>query len=212
MISKTLSLSCNNCGAPLEVPEGTHFLTCTYCSSKLRVECSGTAYYTTILERIEANTRCAAEDLAIVRLQNDLSRLDQEWMMFRERHLIRSESGQLSEPIDPAPSSPLVTAIAAAVILIPGLLFVGLAVVCDAVDSPVVPMVLLGVLTMVFVLCFGHLFDKSAHKRARFFHAYKRRYESIRRSLVNRLAEKRSAGSKPEANRRPDHSKKHASP
>ena len=41
MAGKLLNLSCNHCGAPLQVPEETKYLTCTYCSSRLQVEHSG---------------------------------------------------------------------------------------------------------------------------------------------------------------------------
>ena len=32
---RLVSLNCNQCGAPLEVPEKVQFLTCGYCSARL---------------------------------------------------------------------------------------------------------------------------------------------------------------------------------
>ncbi len=54
---RLLSLTCNHCGAPLEVPAKTRFLTCNYCSSRLEVHRSGSAVHTEVLEAIEERTK-----------------------------------------------------------------------------------------------------------------------------------------------------------
>jgi hypothetical protein len=55
-VVELLSLSCNKCGAPLEVPAGTNFLTCSYCKSRLAIHTSGSAFYTEVLEQIDQKT------------------------------------------------------------------------------------------------------------------------------------------------------------
>jgi len=72
---KTLTLTCNQCGEPLEVPEGTRFLTCTACSSQLEVHRSGSTAYTEVLEATET-----------AKLELELEKLDREWMEEKERH------------------------------------------------------------------------------------------------------------------------------
>ena len=46
-----ISVSCNHCGAPLEVPPGANYVTCAHCGSRLAVKRTGSAVYTELLER-----------------------------------------------------------------------------------------------------------------------------------------------------------------
>ena len=93
-----LSLACGHCGAPLEVPDGTRFVTCGYCSSKLEVHRSGGAIYTEVLEALQKRTEEIAGDVEILKLQNELERIDREWQSTRESCMIRGKDGGLSEP------------------------------------------------------------------------------------------------------------------
>ena len=70
-----LKLTCNQCGASLEVPEETRFLTCTACSSQLEVHRSGSTAYTEVLEAVEP-----------VRVELELEKLDREWMEEIEKY------------------------------------------------------------------------------------------------------------------------------
>ena len=69
-----ISLTCNQCGESLEVPEETRFLTCTACSSQLEVHRSGTTAYTEVLEATET-----------AKLELELEKLKAEWMKEEER-------------------------------------------------------------------------------------------------------------------------------
>jgi DNA-directed RNA polymerase subunit RPC12/RpoP len=97
-IMELVSLACGHCGAPLEVPDGTRFVTCGYCSSKLEVHRSGGAIYTEVLEALQKRTEEIADDVEILKLQNELERIDREWQSDRERCMIRGKDGSLSEP------------------------------------------------------------------------------------------------------------------
>ena len=88
---KLLSLSCNHCGAQLDVPEKTNYVTCTFCGTKLKVERSGGAAYTEALEQL-------AEDVGALKRQVEVDRLDREWQMRREELMVRSERGHVSVP------------------------------------------------------------------------------------------------------------------
>ena len=70
-----LKLTCNQCGAYLEVPEETRFLTCTDCSSQLEVHRSASTAYTEVLE---AN--------ATAKRELELEKLDREWVEEIEKH------------------------------------------------------------------------------------------------------------------------------
>lgn len=95
---KTINLTCNHCGAPLDVPETTNFVTCRFCSTRLAIEHSASAAYTRVLEEIENRTSELSEDLGTIKLQNELERLDREWQTERERLSIRGKNGQILEP------------------------------------------------------------------------------------------------------------------
>jgi DNA-directed RNA polymerase subunit RPC12/RpoP len=125
-MAETISVACNHCGAPLEVAAGTRFVTCNYCSSRLEVHGSDSATYTATLDAIEGHTAQMAEDLGVIRLQNEVEQLDRQWAIDREPLLVRDKSGNTSEPGQ--------TAAAAGPVV--GCLFVGFfAVVCIAMGT-----------------------------------------------------------------------------
>jgi hypothetical protein len=93
-----ISVCCNKCGAPLEVPDKTKFLTCSHCGSKLEVQNSGGAYFTSVLEQIGRRTEKMSDDLETIKHQNDLERIDREWQMKREGLMVRGKDGSESVP------------------------------------------------------------------------------------------------------------------
>ena len=93
-----LSLTCNNCGAPINVPEDANFVTCSHCGSRLEIKHTDTASYTKVLERIDDRTEHMSEDLQAIKLQNELEQVDREWQMERERYLVRNKNGSTSTP------------------------------------------------------------------------------------------------------------------
>jgi hypothetical protein len=97
-IMELVSLACGHCGAPLEVPDGTRYVTCGFCSSKLEVHRSGGAIYTQVLEALQKRTEEIAGDVEILKLQNELERIDREWQTARESCMIRGKHGGMSEP------------------------------------------------------------------------------------------------------------------
>jgi hypothetical protein len=92
------SLDCNNCGAPIEVPEGVQFMRCGHCGSRLKVHRDASAHYTEVLERIEKTTRQLEDEVRTLRLQNEIRDLDEAWRVRRESLLVRNKDGSLSRP------------------------------------------------------------------------------------------------------------------
>jgi len=80
-MANVISVNCNNCGASLEVDEATRFVTCAHCGSKLEIRRGSGSVFTQTLERIEHATASASKDLEIIRLEQELERLDREWQM-----------------------------------------------------------------------------------------------------------------------------------
>ena len=92
------SVTCNHCGGPLDVPPGTRFVTCAHCGSRLEIHRTGNALYTEVLDAIDQRTREIADDVDVIRRQNEIERLDREWQMRREELLVHGKRGSTSAP------------------------------------------------------------------------------------------------------------------
>ena len=95
-----ISVRCNHCGAPLQIPGDARFVTCGYCKSELTVQRTEGAITTQVLEAISQKTDRMADDLGVIRIQGQIEILEREWQMKRETMLIRNRRGQLVEPRD----------------------------------------------------------------------------------------------------------------
>lgn len=76
---QVLNLVCNKCGASLHVKPGTQYVTCGYCGSQLQIHEDGGSLYTEVLNRIESKATHIEKGVEIIRLQNELERLDREY-------------------------------------------------------------------------------------------------------------------------------------
>ena len=85
-ISLNLCASFNKCVAGVELPPGLRFVTCQFCGSRLEVRFSGGVAFTEVLDPGDDGARKIAADLRLIKLQNELSRLDQEWSLEREHY------------------------------------------------------------------------------------------------------------------------------
>lgn len=168
---KLLELNCNHCGAPLEVPVKTRFLTCNFCSSKLAVQRSESAAYTEVLEVLEARTEDIARDVEVLKLEQRLARLDRDWEHNRKRYLVRDKHGVARIPTEGG------TIFAAGLMLV-FLVFFGL--VASSINGLfILPAVLMG--GLLFVLLNVQL------RKARDFKKAKTRYQRRRRELTKEL-------------------------
>ncbi len=90
----TESVTCNHCGAPLDVPGSTKYLTCNHCGSRLLLKRTSSASYTEVLDNIARETDSLKKEVRHLRVQNELERLDREWGMERERFRVRTRDGR----------------------------------------------------------------------------------------------------------------------
>jgi DNA-directed RNA polymerase subunit RPC12/RpoP len=95
------SVSCNNCGAPLEVGPGTNYVTCGHCGSRLAVKRTGSSLYTELLEKIDQKTDAMARQVAELRHHAELERIDREWEQERQGFLTSDKHGNKHEPATP---------------------------------------------------------------------------------------------------------------
>ena len=91
-------LVCNSCGAPLEVPPSANFVTCSHCSSHLRIHRSGSATFTEQLADLAEKTQELSERIDDLAAGSELAAIDREWQMERESLLIRDKHGNNHVP------------------------------------------------------------------------------------------------------------------
>ncbi|CAA9389144.1 MAG: hypothetical protein AVDCRST_MAG64-1093 [uncultured Phycisphaerae bacterium] len=120
--AKALAVTCNQCGAALDLPAATRFVTCTYCGTRLEVRRAGGAAYTEILESIHERTEQIAGDVEHLRRQNELEQVDREWMMRRESLMVSTKHGGRHVP---SGGAGLIVAALAAVF---GVVWIGIAI------------------------------------------------------------------------------------
>ncbi len=95
---RIVNVNCNHCGASLDIDEQTRFVTCSYCHSRLAVQHTGSATFTSVLDKIEQNTGQIADNLKVIELQNDLSQLDREWQNSRDELMVTGRRGSQNAP------------------------------------------------------------------------------------------------------------------
>lgn len=171
------SVSCNHCGAPLDVSPKTRYATCAFCGSRLEIHRSGNAVYSEVLEQVAARTEQIADDVETIKLQNELERLDREWAMGREHYMIRGKNGEYNVPSSGG-------SIAGAVIAgLFGIFWITMAI---STGAP------------WFFPCFGIFFILFAifaavfgSRKAGAYQSAQREYESRRRELLRQIQQNR---------------------
>jgi LSD1 subclass zinc finger protein len=89
---KLESVACNNCGAPLDVPEGANYVTCTHCNARLAVRRTEGARFTEVLDDLR-------EQVAKLTRQNELEALDRQWDRDRMQFMITDKHGRSHLPV-----------------------------------------------------------------------------------------------------------------
>jgi hypothetical protein len=95
---KITKVCCQGCGASLDVDESIRYVTCNHCGSRLEVVHDPSITHTRVLEEIQRTTDHLAEEVKMLKLQNEVAQLDREWSNYRESMLSRSKDGNVSEP------------------------------------------------------------------------------------------------------------------
>lgn len=85
------SITCNSCGAPLEVPEGANYVTCTHCDSRLAVHRTESTRFTEVIDDLR-------EQVAKLTHQNEVESLDRAWEVERQSFLWTDKRGHTHVP------------------------------------------------------------------------------------------------------------------
>ena len=80
-----ITVSCNQCSAPLEVSTSSRFVTCSFCQSRLEIHRSESAAFTSVLDELKQQADTIERDVFVIRKQNELAQLDREWEAAKER-------------------------------------------------------------------------------------------------------------------------------
>lgn len=160
---KIISLNCNHCGAPLDVPAKAKYVTCGFCDSRLQVQHTGNTYSTTVIEQLVEQANQIQEDVEFLKRQAAIAELDERWKRQRSKFTVRDNNGRESIP----------TAMGAA------LQAIGATVICGFLGVSI-----LGPIAIVIwlLLCLVLLFH--AKKAADYRDAH-RRYQQQRRQLAS---------------------------
>lgn len=173
---RLIALTCNHCGAPLEVPKAANFVTCTYCETRLKVHTEGGAAFTETIGSIDQRTRDIAEDVEAIRAHQQLEQLDREWLMDRQRFQVRGEDGELSVP------SMGVAMIGSIAVSIFGVFWIIMAINMGAPFF----FPLFGVFFIVFALAGGISMTSKAKAFGQRQHEYQRHRNELQRRLRGR--------------------------
>ena len=92
------TVSCNKCGAALQIAGTARFVTCRYCGAQLEVKRTESTISTEVLDRIDQRTADMAEDLDAIRRETQLERLDREWALRRDSLMSRDKYGRTRTP------------------------------------------------------------------------------------------------------------------
>jgi len=124
------TLTCNSCGAPLQVPESANFVTCNHCSTQLAIRRSETATFTEQLDRLAEQTEHLSAKVDRLTVQNELAELDRAWDKERDTFMQTSKDGKRSLP---SRGKAVFAGIAASVF---GVVWIGIASRMNSVGGP----------------------------------------------------------------------------
>ena len=86
---------CIHCGATLRVAQDAAHICCQYCKAELIVVREGGEITTQMLGEMNENL---GQKLDVLRVQNELERLDREWTLQRESYMVSNQDGVRSIP------------------------------------------------------------------------------------------------------------------
>lgn len=164
-------IACGSCGAALDVPDGVQFVTCRHCGSSLKVAQTADVVFTEVLETLKEQSARIADNTDVIRLQNEITLLDQEWEQRSAELMIHGKHGRISVPDK---TSAMIGGVAAVV-------FGALWAVIAGSMSPV------GAVMGIIFIGIGLLASYAAYEKATNYESLKALHDQKRRSLLARL-------------------------
>ena len=95
---KTISIPCNNCGAPLRLDGYTKILDCIYCGSSLKILDTLSSDYVDQLKLKGKEAVQIARKIQGLQAQSELYELENKWEKDKDPLMIKLDNGQSEEP------------------------------------------------------------------------------------------------------------------
>lgn len=92
------TLSCNSCGAPLQVPESTNYVKCNHCSAELAVRRTQDVTFTEQVDKLVEHTEQLSDRIDELTMLNEMAALDRRWDMEREEFMVQDKHGRRRLP------------------------------------------------------------------------------------------------------------------
>lgn len=176
------TLSCNSCGAPLQVPQSANYLKCNHCGQQLVVRRSESATFTEAIDRLTETTDSLSEQVEELSRQNRLAALDRHWEQDKESFMVSGKDGHRHLPNE---SGSLIGGI---VIGVFGCIWTVMAIAllsgAPAVGAFSVAKFLFPAFGVLFVV-FGVSASMRSYDKAAKYRAARLRYEDKRRQLLS---------------------------
>ncbi|MDB6080519.1 MAG: hypothetical protein JWO82_4266 [Akkermansiaceae bacterium] len=134
---KTTRVSCQGCGASLEVHDLARYSTCAYCATQLEVVHETGAMQAQALDILERHNRRLSAELSEYRLREELSLLDKAWKALRQSWLEPDGRGGYYDPA-------LTTAVFSCLLILGGIVLFALTIQSMAPIAIAGPLMVLG--------------------------------------------------------------------
>ena len=162
------SLNCNHCGAPLEVASSANYVTCSHCSTQLKIRRTASTAFTEQLDQLESNQGEMLEKLDRLERQSRLATLERDWDNQVQDFMVTDNDGVKKLPTEGNAIFGMIFVVAF------GIFWMAMA----SRISP--PMALFGILFIAFGI-FGSL---RVRNKAEEFRRARRRYQQQRREII----------------------------
>ncbi len=165
------SLSCNNCGAPLQVPESANFVRCNHCQTQLAIRRTESTTFTEQLGELTKQTSEIKQMVTELARQNRVAAIDRHWEHEKKSYMVRGKRGTYL----PTEAGSLIGGL---FIVVFGIFWTVIAG-SIAAASRFWPATIFPLFGVVFVI-FGLVATIRSHTKARDYRAAERRYRSER--------------------------------
>lgn len=88
---KVITLSCNQCGAPLEVSKRAQYVTCNFCTARLQIKHEDGSSWTEEVEELRSEVKN-------LKTREAVREYDQRWVEARKQYMNRNKKGEYSAP------------------------------------------------------------------------------------------------------------------
>lgn len=93
------SITCNQCGGPLKVPDSAQYVTCNHCDTQLAIRRTESITFTEQFQEISERTGSLEGELRRLTIENQLIAHDKWWEKAREKYMVSTSHHGLQPPM-----------------------------------------------------------------------------------------------------------------